>query len=91
MARDAAGARRDPADYELLPVHPWQLRRILPDRYADALARGRLIAIPGAQIRARPLLSLRTLAPAAIYSLGQHIQSIVFADLRIAVDDIFAD
>lgn len=84
-AADAAGAhllgaRRDPADYELLPVHPWQLRRILPDRYADALARGRLIAIPGAQIRARPLLSLRTLAPAA-NRRAAHIKTSV--DIRL--------
>ncbi|MFZ0121700.1 MAG: IucA/IucC family protein [Pseudonocardiaceae bacterium] len=65
---DAADAhlrdvRRDPADYELLPVHPWQLCRTLDDRYADALADGRVIAIPRARILARPLLSLRTLAP----------------------------
>ncbi len=66
---DAADAhlravQRDPADYELLPVHPWQLCRALPDRYADALADGRVIVIPRARILARPLLSLRTLAPA---------------------------
>ena len=58
------GVRRDPADYELLPIHPWQLDRALKDRYADALADGRVIVIPEARILARPLLSLRTLAPA---------------------------
>jgi len=58
------GLRRDPADYELLPVHPWQLDRVLAHRYAEALADGRVIVIPGARIPARPLLSLRTLAPA---------------------------
>ncbi len=67
-AADAAdahlrGARLDPADYELLPVHPWQLGRVLADRYADALAGRRVIAVPRARILARPLLSLRTLAP----------------------------
>ncbi|HXT46923.1 MAG TPA: IucA/IucC family protein [Pseudonocardiaceae bacterium] len=69
-AADVAAAHlrcsgRDPADYELLPVHPWQLHRALQDRYADALACGRIIAIPDAGILARPLLSLRTLAPAS--------------------------
>lgn len=59
------GLRRDPAGYELLPVHPWQLRRVLEHRYADALADGRITVIPRARIPARPLLSLRTLAPAA--------------------------
>ncbi|MGH3774068.1 MAG: IucA/IucC family protein [Pseudonocardiaceae bacterium] len=58
------GIQRDCADYELLPIHPWQLCRALPDRYADALADGRVIVIPRARILARPLLSLRTLAPA---------------------------
>ena len=57
------GVRRDPADYELLPVHPWQRCRVLEERYADALADGRIIVIPRARILARPLLSLRTLAP----------------------------
>jgi siderophore synthetase component len=74
------GARRDPADYELLPVHPWQLRRILQDRDADALAGGRLIAIPQARILARPLLSLRTLAP-AVDRRAAHIKTSV--DIRL--------
>ncbi|HET9116731.1 MAG TPA: IucA/IucC family protein, partial [Pseudonocardiaceae bacterium] len=74
------GARRDPADYELLPIHPWQLQRTLHDRYADALADGRLIAIPGSRIRTRPLLSLRTLAPAADRRAA-HIKTSV--DIRL--------
>jgi siderophore synthetase component len=53
--------RRDSADYELLPIHPWQLRRALRD--LDAAEK--VIPIPRARILARPLLSLRTLAPAA--------------------------
>jgi siderophore synthetase component len=70
QAAEAAAAhlrdlRRDPAGYELLPVHPWQLRRVLHDRYPGALADGRIIVIPRARIPARPLLSLRMLAPAA--------------------------
>ncbi|HJT04775.1 MAG TPA: IucA/IucC family protein [Pseudonocardiaceae bacterium] len=69
-AADAAAAHlrrigHEPADYELLPVHPWQLHRALQDRYTDALNRERIIAIPHAGIPAHPLLSLRTLAPAA--------------------------
>jgi siderophore synthetase component len=53
------GVRRDPADYELLPVHPWQLPRLAQ----VCSTAGAVIAIPGAWIPARPLLSLRTLAP----------------------------
>jgi staphyloferrin A synthase len=55
--------RRNPDDYELLPVHPWQLDHTLEHCYADALADGRIVIIPQARIVARPLLSLRTLAP----------------------------
>jgi staphyloferrin A synthase len=72
--------RRDPADYELLPVHPWQFHRVLPDRYAGALACGRAIVIPGARILARPLLSLRTLAP-AVGRRAAHIKTSV--DIRL--------
>jgi staphyloferrin A synthase len=82
---DAAAAhlrdlQRDPANYELLPVHPWQLRRALPDRYASSLARGEVIAVPHAGIPARPLLSLRTLAPAADRR-SAHIKTSV--DIRL--------
>lgn len=74
------GVARDPADYELLPVHPWQLRRVLEDRYAEQLADGRVIIIPRARIRARPLLSLRTLAPAA-HRRAAHVKTAV--DIRL--------
>jgi staphyloferrin A synthase len=74
------GVARDPADYELLPVHPWQLCRVLLDRYAEQLADGRVIVIPGARIPARPLLSLRTLAPSA-HRRAAHIKTAV--DIRL--------
>ncbi|MGQ0774684.1 MAG: IucA/IucC family protein [Pseudonocardiales bacterium] len=76
--------RRDVADYELLPVHPWQLRRTLPDRYADALADGRIIIIPPARILARPLLSLRTLA-LATNRRAIHLKTAVDIRLTTAV------
>lgn len=78
------GARRDPAGYALLPVHPWQLRRTLPERYAPALADGRVIILPRARIRARPLLSLRTLAPAADRRAA-HLKTAVDIRLTTAV------
>ncbi|MFN2479727.1 MAG: IucA/IucC family siderophore biosynthesis protein [Pseudonocardiaceae bacterium] len=78
------GIRRDPADYELLPVHPWQLCRALDDRYADALTDGRVIAIPGVRILARPLLSLRTLAPVTDRRAA-HIKTAVDVRLTTAI------
>jgi siderophore synthetase component len=77
------GARRDSADYELLPIHPWQLGRALEDRYADALTAGRVIVIPRARILARPLLSLRTLAPATDRQAA-HIKTAVNIRLTTA-------
>jgi siderophore synthetase component len=77
-------ARRDPAGYNLLPVHPWQLRHTLPDRYADALADGRIIVIPPARILARPLLSLRTLA-LATDRRATHLKTAVDIRLTTAV------
>jgi siderophore synthetase component len=74
------GVARDPADYELLPVHPWQLCRVLVDRYAEQLADGRVIVIPRARILARPLLSLRTLGPAA-NRRAAHLKTAV--DIRL--------
>ncbi|MGH3830790.1 MAG: IucA/IucC family protein [Pseudonocardiaceae bacterium] len=78
------GLRRDPADYELLPVHPWQLSRTLPDRYGDALAQRRVIVIPRTGIRARPLLSLRTLAPATDRR-ATHLKTAVDIRLTTAI------
>lgn len=87
-AAEAAAAhlrevRRDPAGYELLPVHPWQLRRELPDRCAGGLADGRVIVIPRARILARPLLSLRTLAP-TVDRRAAHIKTSVGIRLTTA-------
>jgi siderophore synthetase component len=50
---------------ELLPVHPWQLANVLSGRYGPAIEDGRLRVLPHVTIPAHPLLSYRTLAPAA--------------------------
>ncbi|MGH3825720.1 MAG: IucA/IucC family protein [Pseudonocardiaceae bacterium] len=78
------GLRRDLTDYELLPVHPWQLHRTVPDRYGDALAQRRVIVIPRTGIRARPLLSLRTLAPATDRRAA-HLKTAVDIRLTTAI------
>ncbi len=73
------GIRRDPADYELLPVPPWQLRRAL--RHWDVGEQ--VLTIPQARISARPLLSLRTLAP-AVDRRAAHIKTAVAVRLTTA-------
>lgn len=60
--RGATAPPRGP--YTLLPVHPWQLRHVVPDRYRPALADQRIVVVPGAELPARPLMSVRTFAPA---------------------------
>ncbi|HMC09213.1 MAG TPA: IucA/IucC family protein [Actinomycetota bacterium] len=88
-AVDAAAAHlrgmgRDPAGYDLLPVHPWQLRRTLPRRYEAALGDHRIVPIPGADVAGRPLLSLRTFADAADRR-GPHWKTSVDVRLTTAV------
>jgi staphyloferrin A synthase len=58
----------------LLPVHPWQLDRVL----ASGVARD-----TGATISARPLMSLRTLAPVA--ERGVHLKTAVDVQMTSAV------
>lgn len=73
-----------PDDFELVAVHPWQLERVLPDRYAAALADRSVVIVPGVSIPARPLLSLRTLAPAADRR-APHLKTAVDIRLTTAV------
>ncbi len=75
---------RDPTSYELLPVHPWQLRRTVPQRYEVALGDLRLVPIPRAAIAGRPLLSLRTFASGADRR-GPHWKTSVDVRLTTAV------
>jgi siderophore synthetase component len=56
---ERAGA--SPADYQPLPVHPWQAERVLPDRFAKELASGEVVALEGGVGRFLPTASLRTL------------------------------
>lgn len=67
-------ALRD-GDLLLLPVHPWQSRHVLPGRGLDALA----------TVPARPLMSVRTLAP---IGGGPHIKTALSTRLTSGVRDI---
>ena len=52
---------RDPAGYALVPVHPWQVERVLPEVYAAELAAGELVLLDGVVLDCRPTASIRTL------------------------------
>ena len=52
-----------PEEYELIPVHPWQLEHTIPEHYPKALHDGGLIALDRVGIDTAALISFRTLAP----------------------------
>ncbi|WP_336343574.1 IucA/IucC family protein [Halalkalicoccus ordinarius] len=63
--RESLPAGRSPEEYAVVPVHPWQYHHSLPDRYADRIADGRVVPVPGYTHPATPLLNLRTVVPYA--------------------------
>lgn len=71
-ALEARGARLD--DYELLPLHPWQLERTLGAMAGPALEDGRIVKVPGVTIPTRALMSVRSLAPKAG---GHHLKTAI--------------
>ncbi|MFF4520628.1 IucA/IucC family protein [Streptomyces bluensis] len=56
---ERAGVR--PADYQPLPVHPWQAKRVLPDQFSEEFASGEVVALEGVVGQFLPTASLRTL------------------------------
>lgn len=64
-ARAALSERgRDPAEYQLVPVHPWQLRNAVPREYPAELASGALLPLHEVRLPCRPTSSTRTLVTA---------------------------
>ncbi|WP_258174898.1 IucA/IucC family protein [Actinopolyspora mortivallis] len=79
------GAGHVPADYVLIPVHPYQLRHVLPRLHGDAIRDGTLRVL-GATVAARPLMSLRTLdAREPGGKAGMHVKTAVEVRLTGAV------
>ncbi|PWK15509.1 IucA/IucC family protein [Tumebacillus permanentifrigoris] len=66
------------AEYELIPVHPWQHDHTLPALYGAALARQEIVPLPEVRIPTQALMSFRSLAP--VQSQGEwrhHIKTAV--------------
>ncbi|ELZ07240.1 IucA/IucC family protein [Natrialba aegyptia] len=53
----------DAAAYAVVPVHPFQYHRTVPERYARRCASGRIVPIPECSRPATPQLNLRTVVP----------------------------
>jgi siderophore synthetase component len=85
--RAVRAAGGNPADYELVPVHPWQAARILPRKYGRHLASCVVVLLPGTGIPARPLMNFRTFAPAlgGAVSCPSHLKTAVDVQLTGAV------
>ena len=54
---------RDPGDYVALPVHPWQARHVIPERFSRSIASGDLVPLAGPTIPSTPMIPVRTLVP----------------------------
>jgi siderophore synthetase component len=63
---------KSPADYELIPVHPWQLAHTLPVLHAGPIARGEVILLPECTLPAYALISFRSFAPVQRRGEGKH-------------------
>lgn len=59
-------------EYELIPVHPWQLEHTLPALYQQAIQQKKIIWIRGYSIPAAALVSFRSLAPVQSRGQGRH-------------------
>ncbi|WP_394741651.1 IucA/IucC family protein [Natronococcus roseus] len=59
----AIPAGRSSESYAVVPVHPLQYHRTIPERYADGIEDGRVVPIPDYASPATPQLNLRTVVP----------------------------
>jgi siderophore synthetase component len=53
--------RLDPAGYVFVPVHPWQLERVVHPLLADEIAARTVVPVPSARLAGVPTSSVRTL------------------------------
>jgi siderophore synthetase component len=61
-----------PADYDWIPLHPWQFDHTLPELYRDAIEKKEIVPLPGYRIRTDALMSFRSLAPLQELGAGKH-------------------
>lgn len=61
LAAAVCAAGLDRGEYLFVPVHEWQLRKVVATRYAREICDGLIVPIPAARLRAEPTMALRTL------------------------------
>lgn len=52
-----------PGDYALVPVHPWQFEKVVPEVYAAEISRREVVPLRGISVPARATASFRTVVP----------------------------
>ncbi|MGV9293516.1 IucA/IucC family protein [Amycolatopsis sp. NPDC003676] len=83
-AIDGLAARgHAPAEYELIPVHPWQMRSRLAAEYHEELVAGSIVPLPEAQLACRPTVSVRTLVTAAAGRHGRRLTVKTSLDVQL--------
>ncbi|MET9265372.1 IucA/IucC family protein [Amycolatopsis sp. NPDC004079] len=83
-AIDGLAARgHAPAEYELIPVHPWQMRSRLAAEYHEELVAGSIVPLPEAQLACRPTVSVRTLVTAAPGRHGRRLTVKTSLDVQL--------
>ena len=77
---------RSLGEFVVIPVHPWQYHRVVPDRYAAQIADGLVVPISTYTTPATPLLNLRTVVPYANHSSADRQPTDPHPHLKLAVD-----
>lgn len=72
---------KKPEDFMLFPVHPWQLRHIVPRLYPAELQRGDLIPVPDHDSPYYAGMALRTLMPAKEPAIKPYFKLALQVDL----------
>lgn len=66
----AISSGRSADEYVVVPVHPWQFSHVIPDRYRQRIAEGRVLPLSYSH-PATPLSNLRTVVPHASERTGE--------------------
>lgn len=76
-------------DYELIPVHPWQLEHTISHNYQEELQNDWIIPIHKTPIKTAALISFRSLAPQGNLS-NHHIKTAINVQMTSAVRTVSA-
>lgn len=60
---------KNPDAWLPLPLHPYQAQRVIPYKFADEIAAGNLVLLPGVGFNASPTMSFRTVVPEGLSTL----------------------